>query len=313
MMRPRSLFALALVSGLVFPFGLCAEEYDPTPAELVDDLFKDIEGAVGGKEGKLVGLGGEALKLTSGVTYEREVVIGETIALEAFSKFGRLTQDRQLLEYVSLVGNAVARASARPNTPYYFAVCENPDPNAFAVPGGYIFMTTGLLKLVKNEEELAGVMGHEIAHLALRHAIKTIKKGKFLDVGIKAVGVILGEKPQGEVQPSDRPDYFGLVSDLTKNITEKGFSRGDENHADELGADFAYRAGYRVQGLRDFLGTLVKLEGKQRDMTLFKTYRDTDKRVAELDKLIQKQRYPAQPTNARLAARFEANLRSRLK
>jgi predicted Zn-dependent protease len=239
--------------------------------------------------------------------------MGETIALEAFPKFGRLTQDRQLLEYVSLVGNTAARASARPHTPYYFAVCENPDPNAFAVPGGYVFMTTGLLKLVKNEEELAGVLGHEIAHIALQHAIKSIKASKRTSLLLEGIGTALGGNQGTAAQPENRPDYFALVSDLTKTITEKGYPFKQENQADELGADFAYRAGYRPQGLRDFLGTLAKLEGKQRDMTLFKTYRDTDKRVTELDKVIQKQRYPNLPVNARLAARFEANLRSRLK
>jgi len=292
---------------------LClAEDYDPNPNEYMDSLFNELEGlAGGGQAGQLLGLGLNLIKTGQRVTYEKEAVMGETISLQAFARYGRLSSDPTLLQYVSLVGNAVARASFRPNTPYYFAICQNRNPNAFAVPGGYIFITTGLLNLMKNEEELAGVLGHEIAHVALQHAIKSIRASKQTANVLGGLDALLGERPANPKQPKKRPDYFALVGSIAKTITEKGFPFKQEVQADEFGTEFAYRAGYRVQGLRDFLTTLSQMEKSREDFALFKTHRDHGKRVYALDKLIKKKGYPDIPINPRLAARFKANLTDR--
>ncbi len=261
----------------------------------------------------------EVFRTSGTVSYEKEATMGETIALVAFTKFGRLTEDEQLLNYVAMVGNTVARASARPHTPYYFAVCENPDPNAFAVPGGYVFVTTGLLKLVKNEEELAGILGHEIAHITLQHAIRAIRASKRWGFGLKVTGVILnqwlnkdeGTGPTGE--SSNTAGYGALVATGFKEITETGHGYRYEVRSDEFGMDFAYRAGYHPQGLRHFLQTLADLEKEKKDFALFRTHRSHKKRVKALGKLIKKKGYAEIHINHNLAARFKANLQDRLK
>jgi predicted Zn-dependent protease len=258
----------------------------------------------------------DVFRTSGSVSYEKEWTMGQTIALQAFETVGKLSSDRSLLEYVSMVGNTVARASDRPHTPYFFAVCENPDPNAFAVPGGFIFMTTGLLKLVKNEEELAGILGHEIAHISLQHAIKGIKSSKRWGAGLKLGGLVLNtflnDEGAGET-PSNAPlNYGSLIGMGFQQITETGHGYKHEIDADEAGIEYAYRAGYRATGLRDFLQTLATLEKGKEKFALFKTHRDHRKRVKALDKFLKKEGFQDLGHNTALVGRFNANLKSRI-
>src|SRR5690606_17130438 len=96
---------------------------------------------------------------------EEEITLGEAVALEAFSRFGGEYPNQDWTRYVNLVGQTVAEVSDRPTLPYHFAILNSQEQNAFAAPGGYIFITVGLLKSLKNEAELAGVLAHEVAHV----------------------------------------------------------------------------------------------------------------------------------------------------
>jgi predicted Zn-dependent protease len=261
-----------------------------------------------GKEEAALGGLFDILRTSQPVKYKQEAQMGETIALQAFSRFGKLAKDQVLLEYVSLVGNTVARASDRPHTPYYFAVCKNNDPNAFAVPGGYVFITTGLLKLVKNEEELAGILGHEIAHITLQHAIKGIRAAKRWGA-LATVGQIFLNKGKSD----KNAEYADLVDNFFDKITETGHGLRYELKADELGIEYAYRAGYRAGGLRDFINTLAQLEKGHKEFSLFKTHRDHDQRVEKIDQYIKKRGFQSQPVNRTVKKRFKERLVERLK
>jgi predicted Zn-dependent protease len=326
-------FSWIFLGLLVTPFSLPAEEYDPNPDEFMNAFFTELEGAIGGKEGAALHAGIGFLKASSPVSYQKEAIMGETIALQSFAKFGRLVNDRQLLEYISVVGNSITRVSPRPQTPYYFAVCQQQDPNAFAAPGGYIFLTTGLLKLLRNEDELAGVLGHEIAHIARQDAIRSIKLSKQVSALSEGLGVFLGPKSgTTPAKANSRPDYFTMVSDLTQTIAEKGYPLSQETKADEFGTDFVYRAGYQPQGLKNFLRRLSQVETDEPGVDSQKTamvtdpaslknlsnhwigsHRDHAKRVTTLDKWIQKHDYPAVAIPQTRAARFKANVIDRLK
>ena len=247
----------------------------------------------------LVGSIFEIFRTSGTVKYEQEAAMGETIALDALAQFGPLIKDEQALQYVTMVGNAVARASNRPHTPYYFAICQNADANAFSAPGGYVFLTTGLLKQMKNEEQLAGVIGHEIAHITQQHAIKTVRAAKVK----AAIGQGLLFALTKDKAPEQKQDYAGLIGEFN-NIIGTGFSRKHETSADELGVEFAYRAGYQPQGLRDFLSSLAKMQRRHPQFSFFDTHKNPGKRANDLDKEIKEKRYVSLPVNPRLAPRF---------
>ncbi|MDP7128950.1 MAG: M48 family metalloprotease [Planctomycetota bacterium] len=250
----------------------------------------------------------DLLRTSGSVNYQQEATMGETIALEALTKFGPVVQDKNLLAYVSMVGNVVARASDRPHTPYFFAVCQNNDPNAFAVPGGYVFITTGLLKLVANEEELAGVLGHEIAHITQQHAIKMVRSAKFKAAAAQGLLFALTK----DKAPQKQENYASIIGGFT-DVMESGYGRKHETESDKLGVLYAYRAGYGVHGLRNFLATLARTEQSNPAFSFFKTHKDTGKRVRDLDKEIQKEGYMASTLNPNLSGRFQTFVKARLR
>ena len=250
----------------------------------------------------------DLLRASGSVDYEQEATMGETIALEALTRFGPIVTDQSLLAYVTMVGYTVARASDRPHTPYFFAICQNDDPNAFAVPGGYVFLTTGLLKLIANEEELAGVLGHEISHITEQHAIKMVRSSKFKAAAAQGLIFALTK----DKSPQKQENYASLIGGFT-DIMESGYGRGHETESDKLGTLYAYRAGYGAHGLRNFLATLARTEQSNPAFSFFKTHKDTGKRVRDLDKEIEKEGYMKASLNPHLHARFKVFVTNRLR
>jgi len=236
--------------------------------------------------------------LVGEVPLENEIAIGQSVSVQAFSRFGHLVPDRALLRYVTLIGNTVAYTSDRPDIEYHFAVIENDTPNAFAAPGGFIFITTGTLRAVNDESELAGILGHEIAHVSQKHALKVIQRNKFFGSAAEAAAIMDGKDPA---------KFTEIVDLATEMIFEKGFDRGLEYESDRLGADFAYRAGYHPEGLQNFLMRLstrpdMKTHGP------FKTHGDPDDRSRRLRAFVRQNlrdysRYP------KLAGRFQQQTR----
>ena len=143
--------------------------------------------------------------------------------------------------YVSLVGGALAQGSTRPALPWTFIVLDTDGVNAFAAPGGYVHITRGVLALIKNEAELAGVLGHEIIHITEKHTIRAIQKSKAVQMG--AAETLSGSS--GLMQRAVTATY--------DNIVERGFGRSEENEADEKGVAMANKTGYAPNGLVVFL------------------------------------------------------------
>ena len=138
----------------------------------------------------------------------------------------------------------MAQGSTRPNLPWTFIVLDTDGVNAFAAPGGYVHITTGLLALIKNEAELAGVLGHEIIHITEKHTIRAIQKSKAVQMGA-------AETLSGSSALMQR-----AVTATYDNIVDRGFGRADENEADEKGVALANKTGYAPNGLVAFLTTL---------------------------------------------------------
>jgi predicted Zn-dependent protease len=187
------------------------------------------------------------------ITPGEEHYIGRAVAAMVVNKYP-VVMDDALTKYVNKVGLLVAYASDRPETygGYHFAVVENSDPNAFACPGGFIFVTTGLLKQVGSEDQLAAILGHEVAHVAHRDGINTIKKSRWTDLGFYAAG-----EAAGRFSPSDVKEltnvFKNVITDVGKKVLESGYSQADEKKADEAGVRFASAAGYDPNGIVTFL------------------------------------------------------------
>lgn len=224
------------------------------------------------KTKEIIGALGKGIQSLQPIQYNEEKALGGAIATQVFSRFGGSYNNKSLLQYVNLVGNSVAMFSDRSNIPYHFAILNNPEPNAFAAPGGYVFITTGLLRKVKNEAELAGVLGHEIAHISQKHALATLQRSRSIQ-GISELSLSLMDK---------NPAMFrNIINDISTILFEHGLDQKLEYEADRVGTEFAYRVGYNPRGLNDFLKTLRKIRGKERSI-FFKTHPSPSHRINKL-------------------------------
>jgi len=184
-----------------------------------------------------------------------------------------LVRDDKLQRYVNLVGNWVAAQSGSKLAAWHFGVLDTEDINAFAAPGGYVFVTRGLYRRLNNEAELAGVLAHEIAHVTQKHHLKVLKQSSL----ISAAGQVAGSKVQG----SD-PVVQNLIGNGAE-IMARGLDKSAEYEADRVGVVYAARAGYTPWGLPNVLQDLAGLPAKDnRTSLLYKTHPHPADRLAEL-------------------------------
>ena len=208
---------------------------------------------------------------------EEESTLGQAVAVEAFSRFGGEYPNKNWTRYINLVGKTIAEFSDRPTLDYHFSILNSPEQNAFAAPGGYIFITVGLLTTLKNEAELAGVLAHEIAHVTHQHMLETIRRG-----------AILGSVSEFSLSAmKQNPEMFSnVINEMTEVLFTKGLDKDKEFEADVVGIEYAYRAGYHPQGLRNYLQTLRKEEGHT-PSRFFTTHPSTALRISKIDTLLQ--------------------------
>lgn len=188
-----------------------------------------------------------------------------------------LVRDDALQRYVNLVGNWVALQSGRNDVTWRFGVLDTEDINAFAAPGGYVFVTKGLYRLLGNEAELAGVLGHEIAHVAQKHHLKVLKQSTLIGA--------LGQAASSKAQGSDQ-----IVQNLIGNgaeIMARGLDKDAEFEADRIGMVFAARAGYDPWGLPTVLQDMAGLPAKDNRISLlYKTHPHPADRLAALGEAV---------------------------
>lgn len=192
-----------------------------------------------------------------------EIEIGQSMT-ETLLGARPLYDDAQLQRYVNEVGLWVALQSDRPNLPWHFGVNDSDHINAFAAPGGFVIITKGMMKQLRNEAELAGVLGHEVAHVNQKHHLTALRKSALLS--------LLGE---GVAAASERK-HVELVKKLagpTRELYARGLDKSDEFEADRMGVVFAARAGYDPYGLPAVLTTLASADPKDNFLTLlYKTH-----------------------------------------
>lgn len=166
------------------------------------------------------------------ISESQEIQLGQQTAQEAEASIG-LVDDPALQDYIQALGMRMARASERPNLPWQFRVLDDPTPNAFAAPGGYIYFTRGLLTMMRNEAELMSVMGHEIGHVTARHSVTLLSRAQLAQIGL-GVGSIL----------SPTVARMGDLLGGGMQLLFLHYGRDAERQADDLGFRYMFEQGY---------------------------------------------------------------------
>lgn len=211
------------------------------------------------------------------ISDEQEIRIGDAAAQEVLADpktppYG----NAEVVAYVNAVGNKVAQRSDRPDLPYSFHVIQSAELNAFALPGGEIFITTAALKAMKNEAELAGVLAHEVVHVARRHGIDNLRAAMVAE-GITTAAL------------GSTPAVIQQAGKIAASLVLKGYTRTLETDADHFGAIYSNAAGYDPRGLGTFLTTLAQTVGDTpKAFEAFGDHPVISERVAALDAQITK-------------------------
>lgn len=208
------------------------------------------------------------------VPEEREIEIGRDLSAGLLGATP-LVDDPAVQTYVNRIGRWLALQTERPNLPWTFAVIDTDTVNAFAAPGGYVFVTRGLFLMLRNEAELAGVIGHEISHVVRRHHLVAIEKKLRASLATDVAGMLVEYDP----------DMVDALVGAGMEIYGKGLDRDDEFEADSMGVVVAARSGYDPFGLPAMLMTLYERGDDDRNLAfLFSTHPPTGDRLGHLDK-----------------------------
>ena len=225
------------------------------------------------------------------VTEEEERKIGEDVSAKIRQRFG-VVQSAPVHTYVTLVGLTLAKQSERPALPWTFIVLDTDGVNAFASPGGIVHITRGALGLVRSEAELAGVLAHEIGHIAHKHTVNAIKKSKAVQLGTSET-------------LSDRVPFLDkLANKAYEMVLENKFDRGDEMDADRVSVSLSEKAGYAPGTLAAFL---TRLDDRNQDQPaqngLFASHPETKERIEAIKKLA------GAKSGAAVEARYKENIK----
>jgi predicted Zn-dependent protease len=207
----------------------------------------------------------------------QEIAIGKENHPQILREMGQYN-DPGLQRYVSDIGLKLAKTSERPNLPWTFTVVDQPVVNAFAVPGGFIYITRGILSYLDNEAQLVGVLGHEIGHVTARHSAQQYTRQIGGQLGLLALGIFV---------PAAQP--FGEVGAQALGLLFLKYGRGDELQSDSLGAKYAATNGWDPRAVPAFLATLGRMrEGSEKGIpNWLSTHPDPASRVDEVQGIVQ--------------------------
>lgn len=228
------------------------------------------------------------------VSSSDEIKLGREAFPKAVQQMGGEYDDAALASYVSGVGGRLAQVAERPELPYEFKVLNDSTPNAFALPGGFVAITRGLLVNLENEAQLAAVLGHEIGHVTARDSVQGMQRGTLLGVGLAVLSAASGSGGYGALTQR--------AGQLAAGLLDNRFSREQERQADRLGVDYMVRAGYNPLGgvqLQEFFYRII--EGGAEPMWvagLFRTHPFSKQRMQDLQAYIA-ERYMLQQNDPR--------------
>lgn len=181
------------------------------------------------------------------VSKSEEIAMGQQSDKQAREEYG-VVEDARLQDYIQSVGRKIAAVSHRPNLDWHFTVVDSPVVNAFAIPGGYVYFTRGILAHLNSEAELAGVMGHEIGHVTARHSVRQITRSQLAQLGLGAGQVL-----------SPAFGQIGALAEQSVGLLFLRFSRDNERESDRLGVEYSARGSYDPREVSNFFEVLGRL------------------------------------------------------
>ena len=222
------------------------------------------------------------------VSESQEIQIGQQSHPEVIRQYGIYNEKPELNRLVDTVGHRLAAISDRPNLPWTFTIIDTPMVNAMALPGGYIYITRGMLERINSEDELAGVLGHEITHVTARHAAEQMSRAQLAQFGLVLGSVLAG--PQAT-------QTFGQLAEVGLGLLFQRYSRAQESQADLVGSEYVTQANYNPIGVERMLTTLMRLDKNPASgiEKYFQSHPDPAKRVQDIDKKLPQlaAQYPA--------------------
>ena len=215
---------------------------------------------------------------------QQEIVIGRQSAPKMAAQHGNLYPDQTLQDYVDEVGNRVVQSSAAKDSPYPFDFHLLRDPqtvNAFALPGGQVFITAALLNRLNSEAQLAGVLGHEVGHVIGRHGAEHLAKQQLGSALVNAVGIAASDRPGSGRQAA-------ILAQAVNQMVNLKYGREDELESDRLGFQFMTEAGYNPIGIVELMKILDSARGNAGGQPEFmSTHPNPGNRIEQLQAIVQ--------------------------
>ena len=212
------------------------------------------------------------------ISEQQDIVIGHKYAPEVEKQLGGRIANEALQIYINSVGQRVARVSHKPGLEYHFVALKDESTNAFALPGGYVFIAKGMLEKLTTEAQLASILAHEIVHIVARHASAAMSR----EIGI---GILLSAATSEKT-----PQSVLTAANLTRQILGLRYSRKDEQEADMAGLDYLVWAGYNPYGMVETMQTLQN-QSDTRPIEFLSTHLSPQNRTVYLTESIRTKYY----------------------
>ena len=249
-----------------------------------------------------LGGAGLAAGCAPAISTQQEVQIGADYARQINQQLP-LVRDQATLNYVDQIGQQIARVADPRGIRYHFYVVNSDVVNAFALPGGHVYLNRGLIERTDNVAELAGVLAHEVGHVAQRHSVDQMQRAQNANLGLQVLyGVLLGRNPGGLEQAAIQVGGGAVFA---------GYTRDAEREADAVAVDYLLRTGYNPNGMVTFFQKLLAMQQRQPSSVeqWFATHPTTAERVQNTQALINQRGVPA---NATTNTQAFTNFRNRL-
>jgi len=241
----------------------------------------------------------QTAKAARPMTEQEEYYVGRAVAATILARY-RLYSNERLTAYVNSIGQALALASDRPYTfgGYHFAILDTEEANALACPGGMIFITRGMLKKAQNEDQLAAILAHEVAHVNHKDGLASIQKSRWAEA-LSILGSEAARKLGGADMAKLVSLFEGSVDDVAKTLLVNGYSREQETEADLGALAFLNRLGYSPYGLPDSLEKMAREQTGGSKQGIFATHPGMDQRLSKSKSVIAQNQWPRKDDPAR--------------
>jgi beta-barrel assembly-enhancing protease len=234
----------------------------------------------------------QTAKAARPMTEQEEYYVGRAVAATILGRY-RLYSNERLTAYVNSIGQALALASDRSYIfgGYHFAILDTEEANALACPGGMIFITRGMLKKAQNEDQLAAILAHEVAHVNHKDGLASIQKSRWVEA-LSILGSETARKLGGAEMTKLVSLFEGSVDDVAKTLLVNGYSREQEMEADLGALAFLNRLGYSPYGLTDSLEKMAREQTGGSKQGIFATHPGMNQRLASSKSAIAKNHWP---------------------